>query len=215
MPVVDLVLVGLAVTLEPVPNTGFIVLLTGSRGPRKGTAFILGWFLSLAVVVVATVAVTGGAPPQSSTAPATALLGLKLAIGVVLIVVAMWYPHRRRGRAAAPSWMDRVDRLSLWVAAGLGALLQPWVLVAAGAATVAQLHVSSIWSGLLLVGFCLLCTATLLAMAVYTAAAPVAAAARLAALRGWLDAHRERVVVVVALVVGGWLVADNLFLLVS
>jgi hypothetical protein len=41
--VLDLLLIGLAITLEPFPVTGFILLLTAERGPIKGLAFILGW----------------------------------------------------------------------------------------------------------------------------------------------------------------------------
>ncbi len=215
MSIVDLVLIGLAVTLEPLPITGFILVLSSERGTFKGAGFILGWLASLVVVVAGTVLVTGGEPPRPATAPSDAVLGVKIAIGVVLIAVAL----RQRARAGRPkkppTWMARLDRLSVWTAAGLGLLLQPWVLVGAGAAAVAQLHVSSIESYFLLVGFCLLCTASLLTMELYAVFAPEAAARRLDGLRRWIDTHRDQAIIVLALVVGLWLVGDSIYLIVS
>ena len=36
-------LIGLAVTLDPLPLTAFMVVLPSKRGARKGAAFLLGW----------------------------------------------------------------------------------------------------------------------------------------------------------------------------
>ncbi|HUY66506.1 MAG TPA: GAP family protein [Acidimicrobiales bacterium] len=215
MSVVDLILIGLAVTLEPIPVTGFILVLSTERGTYKGAAYILGWFLSLVVVIAGTVLVTGGKPPRPSTAPSNAVLGSKMAIGVVLIIVAF----RQRSRVGIPkkppNWMAKLDRMSVWAAAGLGLLLQPWVLVGAGAAAVAQMHVSSIESYALLVGFCLLCTASILSMELYAVFSPDSAAQKLDGLRRWIDTHRDQAIIVLALVVGLWLVGDSIYLIVS
>ena len=141
--VLDLLLIGLAITLEPFPVTAFILILSAEQGTRKGLAFILGWLACIVVVVAAVVLVTGGKPPAPSTAPSTAALVVKLAIGIVLIGFAV-RQRRRMGRPRKPpTWMARLDRLSPWAAAGLAAFLQPWTLVAAGAATVTQAKLSS------------------------------------------------------------------------
>ena len=95
------------------------------------------------MVVAAVMLLTGGKPVQPSTAPSTAALAVKLALGVALIGVAVrqW---RRMGRPRkAPAWMARLDRLSLWTAVGLAVFLQPWTLVAAGAATVTGAKLST------------------------------------------------------------------------
>ena len=67
MLVLNLVLIGLAVTLDPLPLTAFLVVLQSKRGVRKGAAFTFGWLASLAIVVTITVAATGNNPPKSST----------------------------------------------------------------------------------------------------------------------------------------------------
>ncbi len=62
--VLDLLLIGLAITLEPFPLTAFILILSAEKGTRKGLAFILGWLACLVVVIAAVVLVTGGKPPS-------------------------------------------------------------------------------------------------------------------------------------------------------
>ena len=41
--VLNLVLIGLAISLEPFPLTAFILLLSSEKGTRKGLVFVLGW----------------------------------------------------------------------------------------------------------------------------------------------------------------------------
>ena len=215
MAVFDLILIGLAVTLEPLPIIGFILILSSERGKFKGAAFILGWLLSLVVVVAGTVLVTGGKPPKPATAPSTGVLAAKILFGVILIGLA----YRQRARTGRPkkqpTWMTKLDHLSVWVAFSLGILLQPWVLVGAGAAAVTQLHISSIGSYALLVVFCLVCTASILTMELFSLFWPEAAAQRLDGLKEWLTIHRDEAIIVLSLIVGLWLVGDSIYLIVS
>ena len=67
--VLNPVLIGLAVTLDPLPLTAFLVVLPSKRGARKGAAFVFGWLVSLAVVVTVTVLATGNNPPKPNTPP--------------------------------------------------------------------------------------------------------------------------------------------------
>jgi threonine/homoserine/homoserine lactone efflux protein len=213
--VLDLLLIGLAITLEPFPVTAFILILSAERGTRKGLGFILGWLACLVVVIAAVILVTGGQPPKPQTAPSTAVLAVKLALGIVLILIAA-RQRRRMGRPRqAPAWMARLDRLSPWTAAGLAALLQPWTLVAAGAATVIQAKLSTAGGYLALLAFCLLATASFLYLELYAAFAPAASGARLEQLRAWLDSHQDQVIIVVCLLLGFWLAGKSIYLLVG
>ena len=213
--VLDLLLIGLAITLEPFPVTAFILILSAEQGTRKGLAFILGWLACLVVVIAAVVLVTGGKPPAPSTAPSTAALAVKLALGIVLIGFAV-RQRRRMGRPRKPpTWMARLDRLSPWAAAGLAAFLQPWALVAAGAATVTQAKLSSAADYLTLMLFVLLATASFLYLELYAVFAPAAAGARLERLRTWLDTHRDQVIIVLSLLLGFWLAGESIYLLVT
>ena len=114
--VLNLLLIGLAVTLDPLPLTAFIVVLPSKRGVRKGAAYVFGWLVSLAVVVTVTVLATGNNPPKPSTAPSLAGLTVRITAGAVLVVIAVRHMLRQltpglsvrqqvteRGRAARPT----------------------------------------------------------------------------------------------------------------
>ena len=140
--VLDLLLIGLGITLEPFPLIAFLLILSSEKGTRKGLAFILGWLACLVVVIGIVAVATGGTPPHPHTAPSTAALVVKAVLGIGLILVAVRQQRRRGHPRKQPTWMARLDGLSPWAAAGLGVFLQPWTLVAAGAATVVQAKLS-------------------------------------------------------------------------
>jgi hypothetical protein len=210
----DLTLIGLVVTLEPLPITGYIAVLSAKGGLRKGLIFILAWLATLVAVIALTLAVTGGKPPETSSAPTTGLLIAKLVIGAGLVAFGV---HKRQAEPKPPKepkWKERIDDLAWWKVASLGLLLQPWPVVAAGAATVAQAKLTSFESYLTLMYFCLLSTASLLTMELYAAARPESTKAKLNALTGWVNTHRDQAIVYLSLILGLWLVGKSIFQLV-
>ena len=150
MIVLNLVLIGLVITLEPIPLTAFILVLASKGGVRKGAAFIFGWLLSLAIVIAFTVLVTGNNPPKPSTAPSLAALAAKLAIGVGLTMIAIRH-YRKMGKPKPPKkpprWQTGIDNMTPWYAIGLGPLTQPWALVAAGVTVIVEAKLAS-WQSL-------------------------------------------------------------------
>jgi len=215
---VDLLLIGVVITLEPVPLTAFILVLASKGGVRKGAAFIFGWLASLAVVVAATVAATGNKPPQPNTAPSLGALALKILIGAFLLLIALrqW---RRRGRPKkpkkTPKWQTGIDNMSPWFAMGLGPLTQPWALVAAGVATIVEAKLSSWESYVAIVLFCIVATSTYLTLEIYAGFWPTQSQAFLARLRAWIDSHTDQVIIVASLVLGFWLIAKSCYELAS
>ena len=213
--VLDLLLIGLAITLEPFPLSAFVLILGAERGTIKGLAFILGWLACLVAVIAAVVLATGGNPPAENTVPSNAALAVKLAAGVVLILLA-WRQWRQMGRPRQPpAWMARLDRLSLPAAAGLAAFLQPWTLVAAGAATIVEAKLSTAGDYLTLMFYCLLATSSFLYLELYAVFSPAAASSRLKQLRTWLDTHLDQVTIAIFLLLGFWLAGKSIYLLVS
>jgi threonine/homoserine/homoserine lactone efflux protein len=213
--VLDLMLIGLGITLEPFPLTAFILVLSAEKGIWKGLAFILGWLACLVAVIAAVIVATGNNPPKPQTVPSDAALAVKLAVGVVLILIAV-RQRRRMGRPRKPpAWMARLDQLSLLGAAGLAAFLQPWTLVAAGAATVIEAKLDSAASYLVLILFCLLATSSYLYLELYATFAPAKAGTRLERMRKWLDSHQDQVLITVFLLLGFWLAGKSIYLLVS
>ena len=216
--ILDLILIGLAVTLDPLPLTAFMIVLPSRRGVRKGAAFVFGWLVSLAIVVTVTVVATGNKPPQPSTAPSLAALAVKIAIGAVLVVIGVRH-IRARGRPKPPKkppkWQEHVDNMSPWFAMALAPTLQPWVLIGAGAATVVEAKLSSWESFLALFGYCVLASASYLAMEIYAVVRPGQSQALLARFRTWIDTHTDQVIIVGSLIIGFWLITNSIYLIIT
>ncbi|MER5382022.1 GAP family protein [Streptomyces sp. NPDC002688] len=213
--VLDLLVIGTAITLGPLHNSAFILLLSSRRGVRQGLAFLLSWLANLLAVIACVVLLTGGQPPARHSAPSTATIAAKLAIGLALVVYGA-HRHRRPPRPhGPPRWTSRIDDASPGAAAGLAWLLQPWAMVGAGAATAVDADLSTLTDWLALTGYCLLATLSLIVMEMYTVWAPTAANARLNALRSWLEHHQEQLIVTLSLLVGLWLTARSIYELVA
>ncbi|MGI5414049.1 GAP family protein [Streptomyces chartreusis] len=117
--VLDLVVTGLAISLGPLHNSAFILLLSSRRGVRLGLAFLLSWLANLIAVIAMVVLLTGGQPPAHHSTPSTAAIGAKLAIGLALVPYSA-YQHRRPPCPHSPlRWIAGIDDASLVTAAGL------------------------------------------------------------------------------------------------
>ena len=215
---VDLVLLALAMAFYPVALTIFILLLASRRGPQKGAAFVFGWLAALAVVATATILATGNKPPASGSQPSIGILAAKIALGLVLLGVA----ERQRRRIGKPKpekeeprWQARIDDMSPLFAVGLGAFFQPSVFVVSAVATITGATLSSAGSYVSLVVFGLLSVSTYLALDVYAVARPERSDDVLARLKAWIDGHSELIVVIVATVVGLWLIGKSAYLLAA
>ncbi|MFD9093580.1 GAP family protein [Streptomyces collinus] len=244
--VLDLLLIALAITLDPLPVMAFVLVVASTGGARKGLVFLLSWLACLVLVIALVLVLTGGQPPPPRSPPSAAALGVKLAVGVALVV----YGEQRRRRLAAvrarggtapepgaqpvpgapsPGTSDvgaavgaddgassarltsEMDRTTNWAAAGLAVLLQPWGLVAAGATTVVEADTSHLATWFALFVFCVLATASLLAVELYVVFSPTAAKVRLLALRAWMERHSEQAVVALCLLLGFWLAGKSIY----
>ncbi len=220
--ILDLFLIGLVITLEPIPLTAMILLLAAERGLLKGLGYVLGWLGTLVVIVAVVVVITGGKPLIPKTSPSTAALVIKLAAGVVLIGIA----ERRRRRLAGssgvpkapkkqPRWMGYIDRVNPLTAAGLAFLLQPWVLVAAGMTTIVEGKLNTPVEYILVFTFCVWCSASYLLLETYAAVRPDKVQARLQAILTWINTHRDETIVFLSLGLGLYLTAKSIYELVS
>jgi threonine/homoserine/homoserine lactone efflux protein len=216
--VVNLIVIGLAIALDPLPLTAFIVVLPSKRGVRKGAAFLFGWLLSLAIVVTVTVLATGNNPPKPNTVPSLASLAAKIAIGTLLVLIAI-RQRRQMGRPKKPKkppkWQEDVDNMSPRFAMVLAPALQPWTLIAAGAASVVEAKLSSWESYLALIGFCVLASASYIAMEIYAGFKPDRSQAFMARFRRWMETHTDQAIIVGCLLIGFWLIASSIHYVIS
>jgi hypothetical protein len=216
--VLDLVLIGLAIAFDPLPILTFIVLLPSRRGAVKGAAFVFGWLVSLAIVVAITVLATGNKPPKPNTAPSLGALAAKIAIGVFLVAIAI-RQRLRMGQPKKPKkppkWQEHVDTMSPWFAVGLAPAVQPWALIGAGAATVTQAKLSSWESYLALFAFCILASASYLAIEIYAVVRPDQNKAFLDRFRAWIEAHTDQAIIAGGLILGLYFIAKSIYLIVT
>ncbi|MEV7508963.1 GAP family protein [Streptomyces sp. NPDC089922] len=235
--VLDLMLIAVAIALNPLPVMAFALVVSSSRGVWKGLAFILAWLACLVAVIAIVLGVTDGQPPPPRSPPGLAGIAAKLAIGVALVIYGLHRRHRMRAGAAGASAPDgsapdgtaggapggpgpedapaakeaAKDAGGLWAAAGLAVLVQPWGMVAAGAVTVLEADTAHWESWLALFGFCLVSSAVLIAAELYIVFAREAAQARLLRLRQWLKDHADQAIVVLCLGLGLYLTAKSIF----
>ena len=131
-----------------------------------------------------------------------------------------WIRDRRRmGQPKPPKkppkWQAHVDNMSPWFAIVLAPTLQPWALIGAGAATVVEAKLSSWESFLALFGFCVLASASYLAMEIYAGFRPDTSQALLARFQTWINTHTQQVIIWGSLIIGLWLIADGIYLIVT
>jgi threonine/homoserine/homoserine lactone efflux protein len=216
--ILSLVLIGLVISLEPIPLTAFILVLASARGVRKGAAFLFGWLVSLAIVIAATVLLTGNNPPRPDTAPSRVALALKILIGAVLVAIA-WRRWRRLGQPKppkkTPKWQASIDNMSPWFAMALGPLTQPWGLVAAAVAVIVEANLSNWQDYLALFSFCVIATASYGALEIYAGFRPAQAQTFLGTTKTWIDTHTDQVIIIASLVLGFWLVASSIYLIIT
>jgi threonine/homoserine/homoserine lactone efflux protein len=142
---------GVGVALSPIPIIAVVLMLGTPRGRANGPAFVLGWVIGLAVVGAIVLAVAGGAGAKEDAEPATWVDVVKIAVGVLLVLVAVrqWRGRPRRdAEAELPGWMRTIDTFtptrSLAIAAGLSGINPKNLLLTVGAATaIAQTDIST------------------------------------------------------------------------
>lgn len=211
----ELVVIALALALAPLSLVAFLVLLATTGGTRRAAGFIAGWMTSLVVIVVLTLALTGGRPPEPSTAPANGVLIAKIVVGLLLLAIAGRRYARRHRPVSPPAWRGKLEHMNVAAAASFGFLFQPWPLVGAGALIVASADLSHASTVAVLVGFILLASSSFLGLETYAIAAPEPARLRLNRFQAYLETHTDVIITWLATAIGVWLAAVSLYQLLT
>lgn len=117
---------GVAVALSAFPIIGVVLMLATPRARSNGPALLLGWALGLALVGTIVLLVSGGADASDQGQPADWVSALDLALGVLLLWVAVKeWRGRPRGdeEVTLPKWMKTVDSFTPVKALALGVAL--------------------------------------------------------------------------------------------
>ena len=204
------------VAVSPVPIIAVILMLVTPRARMNGPAFVLGWLGGLAAVGVIVLAIASPADANDDGEPATWVSVLKLALGLLLVVVALreWRGRPRGGeQAATPKWMGAIDAFTPPKAGGAGAVLsganpKNLLLAVAAAAAIAQTGISGGEQAVAYAVFAVIATIGVAAPVLIYFALGDRARPILDDLKAWMGRNNAVIMAVLCLVIGAKLVGD-------
>jgi len=206
------------VAISPVPIIAVILVLFSARARSNGPAFLAGWVVGVAVVsiVVYALADSGDASDDDSGGSDT-VLWIKLALGVLLVVLAIrnWKKQGASGASEPPRWMQSIDSLTPVKAGGLALLLsganpKNLALSLGAGASLAQAGVSGGEAAVGLLVFVVIASASIGVPVIFYLAGGEHAAQVLDGWKSWLSTHNDAVMAVLFLVFGAVLFSQGL-----
>jgi hypothetical protein len=151
------------IAISPVPIITVILMLFTPRPRSNGAGFVLGWFLGIGipalVVFMVDRVINQG---DVATPPSRMALNLRIAVGVILILVAAWnWMHRNKQDVEnkKPLLMRVVDSITPWKAILLGFLFadvtnpKNLALTVAGCMAITAGHLSAVGNAIVLTLF--------------------------------------------------------------
>jgi hypothetical protein len=224
----------LAVTaaIAPFGLIAFSLLLATDRGTRNGVAFILGWIATVVAICAVCVAVGGAVEVSSGGTSGDVTLGIQIGLGAVLLM--LWVRRRVRARLGLteeevpdefapvdppepeadtppPAWQRHIASIGVVGAFVLGGALQPWPIMIAGGAEIAQAKVGGATAIFVSVLFAIASAVGIIVLEVLALRSPGSAAARLDRIRAYVDHHRDSVISWALLIGGLWLIWRGIY----
>lgn len=208
------------VALSPVPIAAVILMLFTPRARGNGSAFALGWLLGIAVVMTILLVVSGAGDVATSDAggPSTTVGWMKVALGAVLIVLAVRrWRNRPRGddTPEPPRWMKDLDTFTPVKSLLLGALLsgvnpKNLALILAATATIAAGGLSGSEEAVVTVIFIVLASITVVTPVVAFLVMGERASTALRSAQEWMMTNNNTVMAVILVVFGVKLLGDGI-----
>jgi hypothetical protein len=198
----------IGVAISPVPVIAVILMLMSKRAASNGLAFLVGWILTLTAIGLIMLGV--GTPNDSAGGGNAAMDWIKLAVGVLFLLMAVsnWRGRPRPGHPSKmPKWMSSIDRVQwpfAFVLAVLLAGLNPknLGLAIAGIGSIAEADLPGADPYLALAAFVGIASLSLALPLLYYFFAGARARQTLLGLKGWLAHHNAVIMAILLLVLG-------------
>jgi len=206
------------ILVSPLPIVAVILMLFAARGKLNSLAFLVGWILGLAVVGAIVLTISDASDVSTNSDASDGSGGVLVAIGVVLILIAIrrWRGRPQHGETPTPpKWMARIDGLGPIAAFLLGVLLaavnpKNLLLAVAAAATIGQAGLSTSDTVITWAIFVLIASIGILIPLLYRLVRGEHAQATLDRAKSWLEANNAVVMAVLFLVIGAKVLGDGL-----
>jgi hypothetical protein len=204
------------VAISPLPIVAVVLMLVTPRARTNGPAFVVGWWLGIAVVGGIVLAVAGEAGASDEGEPETWVSILELFLGAALLLVAVkqWKDRPRAGaEPETPKWMSALDSFTPVKAGGLAAVLsganpKNLLLVVAGAAAIAKAGISTGEQAIALVIFVLIASIGVMVPVVLFFALGERSKEMLDGLKDWMVQNNTTIMAVLLLILGVKLVGQ-------
>jgi len=209
---------GVGVALSPIPIIGVVLMLGTPRARANGPAFVAGWVAGILVVGGIVLAVSSGAGASDGGQPSDGLSALKVALGVLLALIALrqWRARPRPGEQPEPAkWMQTIDSFtaprSAALAVALSAINPKNLLLIVGAtAAIAQTGAATGDQIVALVVFCAIATAGVGVPVVLYFALGERSKQTLDALKDRMTSNNGAIMAAVCLIIGAKLIGDGI-----
>ena len=206
------------IALSPLPIIAVVLMLTSRRAKADGPAFVLGWLIGLAVVGAIVLVLAGTVGAARSGEPAAWVGWVKIALGLLLLLVAVrQFRGRPRGdeQPQMPKWMASIDDMKPLTAVGLAAVLsganpKNLLLAVGGATAIAGTSIPAGQQALAYLVFALIATVGIATPVVIFFVMGSRSERLLAGLRDWMSAHNAVIMAVLCLILAAKLIGDGI-----
>jgi hypothetical protein len=206
------------IALSPIPIIAVVLMLTSRKAKVNGPVFVLGWLIGLGIVGAIVLSLAGAGGASKSGSPATWVSWVKIALGVLLLLVAL---RQFRGRPHGdeqpqmPKWMATIDNTGPPAAFGLAAVLsganpKNLLLAVAGGAAIAQTGIPGGQQAIAYLIFALIGTLGVGLPVVIYFVMGARSEKLLADLKDWMTQHNAVIMSVLCLVIAAKLVGDGI-----
>jgi threonine/homoserine/homoserine lactone efflux protein len=206
------------IALSPIPVIAVVLMLTSRKAKVNGPVFVLGWLIGLGIVGAIVLSLAGAGGASKSGSPATWVSWVKIALGVLLLLVAL---RQFRGRPHGdeqpqmPKWMATIDKTTPPAAFGLAAVLsganpKNLLLAVAGGAAIAQTGIPGSQQAIAYLIFALIGTLGVGLPVVIYFVMGARSEKLLAGLKDWMTQHNAVIMSVLCLVIAAKLVGDGI-----
>ncbi|MEV0759047.1 GAP family protein [Nocardia sp. NPDC050435] len=210
----ELLPLAVGVAISPIPIVAAILMILSRNGSGAAIGFALGWVFGIALATTVVVLIAGAADGSGSREPSAAVSWVKLALGVLLLVVAaaQW---RQRRDTDPPGWMRAIDEFTAVKAAGTAVVLaavnpKNLLLCVSAGVTIGASDLGTGGQVVAVLVFTALAAASVLGVVLGYLLAAQRLRPALDSARVWLQANNHAVMAIVLLLMGAVLVGKGI-----